>query len=103
MPKVLLEMSVSLDGYVAGPDVSAEEPMGRGGEQLHRVDVRGPVEVPDERLSEVRTHLDDAPRGTSFANVPSAALTTVCDHAHGGGSSSIRNTGGSACGATNVA
>ena len=35
MPKVLLEMSVSLDGYVAGPDVSAEAPMGRGGEQLH--------------------------------------------------------------------
>jgi hypothetical protein len=35
MPKVLLEMSVSLDGYVAGPDVSAEEPMGRGGEHLH--------------------------------------------------------------------
>jgi dihydrofolate reductase len=35
MPKVVLEMSVSLDGYVAGPDVSAEVPMGRGGEQLH--------------------------------------------------------------------
>jgi hypothetical protein len=35
MTKVLIEMSVSLDGYVTGPDVSAEEPMGRGGEQLH--------------------------------------------------------------------
>ena len=33
--KVLLEMSVSLDGYVTGPDVSPEEPMGRGGERLH--------------------------------------------------------------------
>jgi dihydrofolate reductase len=33
--KVLLEMSVSLDGYVAGPDVGPEEPMGRGGERLH--------------------------------------------------------------------
>ena len=35
MGKVLLEMSMSLDGYVAGTDVSPEEPMGRGGELLH--------------------------------------------------------------------
>jgi dihydrofolate reductase len=35
MPKVLLEMSMSLDGYVVGRDVSPEEPMGRGGERLH--------------------------------------------------------------------
>lgn len=35
MPRVLLEMSMSLDGYVTGPDVSYEEPMGRGGEALH--------------------------------------------------------------------
>jgi dihydrofolate reductase len=35
MAKVLLEMSMSLDGYTAGPDVSPEEPMGRGGDRLH--------------------------------------------------------------------
>ena len=35
MSKVLLEMSVSLDGYVTGPDVTPQEPMGRGGERLH--------------------------------------------------------------------
>ena len=34
MSKVLLEMSMSLDGYVAGPDVTPEEPMGRDGERL---------------------------------------------------------------------
>jgi dihydrofolate reductase len=33
--KVLLEMSMSLDGYVAGPDVTPEAPMGRDGELLH--------------------------------------------------------------------
>jgi dihydrofolate reductase len=33
--KVVLEMSMSLDGFVTGPDVSPEEPMGRGGERLH--------------------------------------------------------------------
>ena len=35
MSRVVLEMSMSLDGYVTGPDVSDEEPMGRGGEVLH--------------------------------------------------------------------
>ena len=35
MTRVIVELSMSLDGYVTGPDVSVEEPMGRGGEQLH--------------------------------------------------------------------
>lgn len=35
MTRVLMEITMSLDGYIAGPDVSAEEPMGRGGESLH--------------------------------------------------------------------
>jgi dihydrofolate reductase len=34
MSKVVAELSVSLDGYVAGPGVTPHEPMGRGGEQL---------------------------------------------------------------------
>jgi dihydrofolate reductase len=35
MAKVYGEISVSLDGYVAGPDQTLEDPLGRGGEQLH--------------------------------------------------------------------
>lgn len=35
MGRVVLSMSVSLDGFAAGPDVTAEQPMGRGGERLH--------------------------------------------------------------------
>ena len=35
MPKVRMEISMSVDGYVVGPDVSPESPMGRGGERLH--------------------------------------------------------------------
>lgn len=35
MSKVVLELSVSLDGFSTGPDVGPEEPMGRGGELLH--------------------------------------------------------------------
>jgi len=35
MAKVLLSFSMSLDGFVAGPDVDVDQPMGRGGERLH--------------------------------------------------------------------
>jgi dihydrofolate reductase len=35
MSKVLLELSISLDGFVAGPDIGPAAPLGRGGERLH--------------------------------------------------------------------
>ena len=36
MGKVRAHMSMSLDGFVAGPDVRREHPMGVGGERLHQ-------------------------------------------------------------------
>src|SRR5215210_5236992 len=35
MSKLKLDISTSLDGYVAGPNPSLDEPLGEGGEQLH--------------------------------------------------------------------
>lgn len=35
MSKVSVDMSISLDGFVAGPNTSAENPLGEGGERLH--------------------------------------------------------------------
>jgi dihydrofolate reductase len=35
MSKVILNLTMSLDGYIAGPNVRPEEPMGDGGEELH--------------------------------------------------------------------
>lgn len=35
MPKLKVDISVSLDGFIAGPNQTLEEPLGRGGEQLH--------------------------------------------------------------------
>lgn len=35
MGSVVLEMSMSLDGFIAGPHVDVERPMGEGGERLH--------------------------------------------------------------------
>jgi len=35
MPKVKAQITVSLDGYMAGPNQSEENPLGEGGESLH--------------------------------------------------------------------
>src|SRR4249919_1927115 len=35
MAKLRLNLTMSLDGYVAGPDQTLEEPLGRGGGELH--------------------------------------------------------------------
>jgi dihydrofolate reductase len=35
MGKLYAEISVSLDGYVAGPNINPEQPLGEGGERLH--------------------------------------------------------------------
>jgi dihydrofolate reductase len=35
VPKVTFEISMSLDGFVAGPNATLEEPLGEGGERLH--------------------------------------------------------------------
>jgi dihydrofolate reductase len=35
MSNLIFEISMSLDGYVAGPDADLEHPLGIGGEQLH--------------------------------------------------------------------
>lgn len=36
MGKVIVDVSVSLDGFMAGPNVAADNPMGDGGERLHQ-------------------------------------------------------------------
>jgi dihydrofolate reductase len=35
MTKLKLDISMSLDGFIAGPDQTPEQPLGEGGEQLH--------------------------------------------------------------------
>jgi len=36
MQKVILDMAMSLDGFIAGPNVGIEHPMGKNGERLHQ-------------------------------------------------------------------
>src|SRR3954470_9883942 len=35
MTRLICNISMSLDGFAAGPGASLEEPLGKGGEQLH--------------------------------------------------------------------
>ncbi len=35
MTKITVDISISLDGYVAGPNPTSDEPLGRDGERLH--------------------------------------------------------------------
>ena len=36
MAKVISDMSMSPDGFIAGPNDSVEQPLGDGGERLHQ-------------------------------------------------------------------
>ncbi|HEX2378368.1 MAG TPA: dihydrofolate reductase family protein [Gaiellales bacterium] len=35
MARITLDITMSLDGYIAGPDPSLDDPLGKGGEDLH--------------------------------------------------------------------
>ena len=35
MTKLMLDISMSLDGFIAGPEQTLDEPLGRGGDHLH--------------------------------------------------------------------
>ena len=47
--RVTCDISVSADGFAAGPNQSLEHPLGEGGERLHR----WMIEMPDENAAEI--------------------------------------------------
>ena len=73
MGKVIVDLTVSLDGFIAGPDDGPEYPLGRGGEALftwmnagaesNRIDRW--LRPPDASLPIVREWLSDAGAGIS--------------------------------------
>ncbi len=52
MPKVTAHLSISLDGYVAGPDQTQENPLGVGGFDLHRWHLDEPMHEVDAAMAE---------------------------------------------------
>ena len=51
MGKVILNVSMSLDGYIAGPNHSVGKGMGEGGERLHDWMFKGPEPVESNRVA----------------------------------------------------
>ena len=49
MSQTTCHMAVSLDGYVAGPDQSLDDPLGRGGIELHHWHLDEPLNEADAR------------------------------------------------------
>lgn len=52
MNKVVLHVTMSLDGFMAGPDVSVEHPMGRGGLRLHEWILNTPASDVDATVTQ---------------------------------------------------
>lgn len=85
---VLLMASMSLDGYVAGPNVSVEEPMGEGGERLHEWMFTDPAPSDVELLAKVRADTGAVVIGSRtfdvglrhWADVPYPAPSFVVTH-----------------------
>lgn len=53
MTKLVVDITVSLDGFITGPDISVEQPMGKGGEALHHWLFEGKTETDARILSEL--------------------------------------------------
>jgi len=53
MGKVVLDMSISRDGFAAGPDVTIHQPMGKSGERLHKWLFAGKTEVDSQIISTI--------------------------------------------------
>jgi dihydrofolate reductase len=51
MSKVTAQISMSLDGYVAGPEQTRQDPLGQGGERLHDWRFAAPVDPVDAELA----------------------------------------------------
>lgn len=59
MPKIKAQITVSLDGYMAGPNQSEENPLGEGGEGLHEWAFK------QASFKEMHGSADDGERGAS--------------------------------------
>lgn len=54
MPKVTCDIGISVDGFVAGPNQSLENPLGEGAKRLHR----WMFEQPDQNAAEIKAITD---------------------------------------------
>lgn len=89
MAKVIVSISMSLDGFIAGPGISIKQPMGEGGERIHHWMFKNKTDVDASVINEIwetsgsvivggRTYkiaIDEAWGGASPFRFPAFVLT----------------------------
>jgi dihydrofolate reductase len=88
MGNVFLDMSMSLDGFIAGPNITTKQPMGKGGLRLHDWIFGGKTDVDTQIMEEMETSgavivggrtyhiaIDDAWGGANPFKMPAFVLT----------------------------
>lgn len=74
MGKVILDITMSLDGYVAGPNITEANPMGDGGQRLHEW-------LFGAKTEEAAALLDDFVKGSGAVIVGGTTYHTAIDGA----------------------
>lgn len=74
MSKLIADISISLDGYVAGPNPSMEHPLGIGGEELHSWAVGTRTFQKRHGRESGETGLDDDVMGEMFADAGASIM-----------------------------
>src|SRR3990170_4531673 len=69
MTKIIVEMTMSLDGYMAGPNVSMKHAMGEGGDRLHEWIFAAKTEDDGKILDEMSTTTGAVIIGKTMFNV----------------------------------
>lgn len=91
MGKVIVDITMSLDGFVTGPEISTAQPMGKNGQLLHKWIFEGKTEAGMQLLNELvessgavivggrtyHTAIEDAWDNLSPFNVPAFVLCTT--------------------------
>lgn len=79
MGKIIAEITMSLDGYIAGPGISNKQPMGEGGDKLHEW-IFGKATAAD------KLWLDELVQTTGAVITGNHTYTTAIDEAWSGAS-----------------
>jgi dihydrofolate reductase len=88
MTRIISALTVSLDGYIAGPDDGREQPLGTGGERLFNWYSDGDTPsrlYPDFRLSKVSADFFDEFAGRCGAVISGRRTYDITDGWHGDG------------------
>jgi dihydrofolate reductase len=74
MGKVIAEMTMSLDGYIAGPGISSKQPMGTNGQKLHEW-------IFNKAIAADRQWVDDLRKSSGAVITGNHTYTTAIDDA----------------------